>query len=78
MNKEAVEAVIDLIEIGAVVGNADIVKCLRSALDTPQPKQEQGESVEDKGPIIGTKTWFDGREVIVKTIYFNDIYKDNK
>jgi len=43
-----------------------------------QFKQDKSKPVEDKGPIIGTKTWFDGREVIVKTIYFNDIYKDNK
>jgi len=43
-----------------------------------QAHPDKSKPVEDKGPIIGTKTWFDGREVIVKTIYFNDIYKDSK
>jgi hypothetical protein len=33
MSIEAVEAIIDLIEIGAVVGNNNIVKCLRNALN---------------------------------------------
>jgi hypothetical protein len=32
MSIEAVEAVIDLIELGAVATNEDIVKCLRSAI----------------------------------------------
>ena len=36
MSKEAVEAVVELIEMGAVIGNPAIVRCLRSALDEPQ------------------------------------------
>ncbi len=32
MSIRAIEAVVDLIEMGGVVGQADIVKCLRSAL----------------------------------------------
>lgn len=35
------------------------------------------DQVDDRGPIIGTKTWFDGREVVVKNVYFSDIYKEN-
>ena len=38
MSIEAVEAVVELIEMGAVVGNPAIVKCLRSALDEPQQR----------------------------------------
>jgi hypothetical protein len=40
MSIEAIEAVIDLIEMGAVSTQADIVKCLRSALKEPEPKRE--------------------------------------
>ena len=36
MSIEAVEAVVELIEMGAVIGNPAIVRCLRSALDEPQ------------------------------------------
>jgi hypothetical protein len=36
MSIEAVEAVVELIEMGAVVGNPAIVRCLRSALNEPQ------------------------------------------
>lgn len=40
MSIEAIEAVIDLIELGAVSTQADIVKCLRSALKEPEPKRD--------------------------------------
>lgn len=40
MSIEAIEAVIDLIELGAVSTQADIVKCLRSALKEPESKRE--------------------------------------
>ncbi len=36
MSKEAVQAVIDLIEIGGIVDKESIVKCLRSALSEPE------------------------------------------
>jgi hypothetical protein len=47
---EAVEAVIDLIEMGGVVGQADIVKCLRTAIaeakkQAPVPWSQALESV---------------------------------
>jgi hypothetical protein len=38
MSIEAVEAIVELIEMGAVVGNPAIVKCLRSALNEPQQR----------------------------------------
>ncbi len=39
MSIEAIEAVVDLIEMGGVVGQEDIVKCLRSAIEQAE-KQE--------------------------------------
>ncbi len=36
MSKEAVQAVIDLIEMGGIVDKESIVKCLRSALSEPE------------------------------------------
>jgi hypothetical protein len=48
MSIEAVEAVVELIEMGAVVGNPAIVKCLRSALDEPQQRTWVGLTDEDR------------------------------
>lgn len=51
MSIEAVEAVIELIEIGAVVGNPAIVKCLRSALNEPQQRTWVGLTDEEHTEI---------------------------
>jgi hypothetical protein len=51
MSIEAVEAVVELIEMGAVVGNPAIVRCLRSALDEPQPRTWVGLTIEDREQI---------------------------
>ena len=50
MSIEAVEAVIDLIEMGGVVGQADIVKCLRTAIEQAekQPAQRQWVGLTEK------------------------------
>jgi hypothetical protein len=39
MSIEAVEAVIDLIEMGAMANQEDIVKCLRSAIREPETQE---------------------------------------
>lgn len=36
MSKQAIEAVIELIELGAMANNEDIVQCLRSAMSAQQ------------------------------------------
>jgi len=51
MSIEAVEAVVELIEMGAVVGNPAIVKCLRSALDEPQQRTWVGLTDEEVADI---------------------------
>ena len=50
MSIEAVEAVIDLIEMGAMANQEDIVKCLRSAI----------EQAERQEPVAGYR-WEEGR-----------------
>jgi len=60
MSIEAVEAVVELIEMGAVVGNPAIVRCLRSALDEPQQ------------PSTTVRTWVGLTDEELRQIWYDD------
>jgi hypothetical protein len=67
MSIEAVEAVVELIEMGAVVGNPAIVKCLRSALNEPQQRTWVGLSVFEINDLVENTEYEDYRDLVERT-----------
>ncbi len=69
MSIDAIKAVVDLIEMGGVVGQEDIVKCLRSAIEQAE-KQEPyawefaGTIFHDKDEVFG---WWDNDKDVSDT-----------
>jgi hypothetical protein len=57
MSIDAIKAVVDLIEMGGVVGQEDIVKCLRSAIEQAERQEPVATVTSETGADVTMSWW---------------------